>query len=211
MRGKAKVAQAFPLASRIIPAGAGKRGVKKVLTASVRDHPRGCGEKILRPLFLPTFRGSSPRVRGKGGFWALVHQARRIIPAGAGKSFSWTCPHGSFEDHPRGCGEKLPTAQASGTVRGSSPRVRGKVTFLHFFAAWLGSSPRVRGIWPLGLLQGASGGIIPAGAGKRIPWEERAVGAGHHPRGCGEKDPRPIGEAPRPGSSPRVRGKARRR
>ena len=54
-------------------------------------------------------------------------------------------------------------------------------------------------------------GIIPAGAGKRKSYYRRRRINGDHPRGCGEKvAARGRGRA-RPGSSPRVRGKAQKK
>ena len=60
--------------------------------------------------------------------------------------------------------------------------------------------------------RGAGGvGIIPAGAGKRgRPWRRRPRWR-DHPRGCGEKHQTPRRGGALQGSSPRVRGKARRR
>ena len=74
----------------------------------------------------------------------------------------------------------------------------------------LGSSPRVRGkevaLVPLFL----GGGIIPAGAGKRGTRGDPAGPSWDHPRGCGDKRPRPRSWRPMRGSSPRVRGKGAR-
>ena len=73
-----------------------------------------------------------------------------------------------------------------------------------------GSSPRVRGrvkkIWDW--LWG--GGIIPAGAGKRLHARGLAGRLEDHPRGCGEESASYHGSASSEGSSPRVRGRASR-
>ena len=70
----------------IIPAGAGKsrRIVKSKL--HVKDHPRGCGEKIPAFGLAISAPGSSPRVRGKVRASATYEVVDGIIPAGAGKS-----------------------------------------------------------------------------------------------------------------------------
>ena len=92
-----------------------------------------------------------------------------ITPACAGKR---DCPgilSGRHRDHPRVCGEKSDQYEILDELRGSPPRVRGKVN---------------KSIQREGL-----GGITPACAGKSyapknvrfLPWD--------HPRVCGEKLP----------------------
>ena len=70
----------------------------------------------------------------------------RIIPAGAGKRRKRLGKVRFFQDHPRGCGEKLVWLFVRPFGSGSSPRVRGKDGVDNAFvdAQW----------------------IIPAGAGK---------------------------------------------
>ena len=131
--------------------------------------------------------GSSPRVRGKGQNALRRFAVYGIIPAGAGKS-SFSHPSlSSFQDHPRGCGEKRKCEEMGIAIKGSSPRVRGKVFALR--------------------QNTLRNGIIPAGAGKSR--KNRAVCGGRqdHPRGCGEKALSPRFPPPPLGSSPRVRGK----
>ena len=87
------------------------------------------------------------------------------------------------------CGEKFSVTFPSGSVVGSSPRVRGKVSH----------KPRKR---PLKR-------IIPACAGKSLKSIDKTLKDEDHPRVCGEKH---LIRADRPrskGSSPRVRGKER--
>ena len=86
-------------------------------------------------------------MRGKACPKNALFLNRRIIPAGAGKSAYVGEQVAEAGDHPRGCGEKLPTLRRNIATTGSSPRVRGKeddALDLH-----------------------AVPGIIPAGAGKR--------------------------------------------
>ena len=110
----------------IIPAGAGKSWVRPPGSSSARDHPRGCGEKRRTVARTMARRGSSPRVRGKGGRREGPRRGHGIIPAGAGKSLMEACACTSVADHPRGCGEKLDGGVRLHQRRGSSPRVRGK-------------------------------------------------------------------------------------
>ena len=68
----------------IIPAGAGLTSVTQPLGGFVWDHPRGCGAHG-PPIFLfPTWRGSSPRVRGSQSRFRGFAMFLGIIPAGAG-------------------------------------------------------------------------------------------------------------------------------
>ena len=167
VRGKAKPGRPSSLSSRIIPAGAGKSLGRRGGRPPLRDHPRGCGEKVFGLVSITPPLGSSPRVRGK----ALRGVSRRplagIIPAGAGKSRP-LCNGGRFRgDHPRGCGEKALSPHLPPPPLGSSPRVRGKENQFK----------------PMGY----TARIIPAGAGKRRR-RRRCGGRGRdHPRGCGEK------------------------
>ena len=93
--------------------------------------------------------------------------AARIIPAGAGKSALGVGGACGAWDHPRGCGEKVRVSGVGLGVAGSSPRVRGKA-----------DAP---------LLRRLARGIIPAGAGKRVPLAGSVGNIMDHPRGCGEK------------------------
>ena len=175
--------------ARIIPAGAGKSDFTESAFWSGRDHPRGCGEKLLRLASIMSEMGSSPRVRGKVSTKDETGRLPRIIPAGAGKRRLPFEGRASRRDHPRGCGEKLCPFWALRLSGGSSPRVRGK-------ARPHAPPPTVYR-------------IIPAGAGKS---QYQTISRGDeedHPRGCGEKQGRAGIRAAPLGSSPRVRGKAR--
>ena len=145
-----------------------------------------CGEHWSQCRVCAPVEGSSPHVRG-----ALVSSFIKtiqcgIIPACAGSTlgmgnwcrFRW--------DHPRMCGEHKSMAFCVGTLRGSSPHVRGARSAL--------------------LVAPCVPGIIPACAGST----KGAFGIQgrhwDHPRMCGEhalnemKIPREVG------SSPHVRG-----
>ena len=167
MRGKGRIAPAPPRARGIIPAYAGKRAVSVKRAASLGDHPRVCGEKEFFEHFVASFRGSSPRVRGKGSFLVRRLSGCRIIPACAGRSVASIQSSCARRDHPRGCGEKSVI---------DDDRVRD-----------VGSSPRVRGEGRDCTSGCPCAGIIPAGAGRRTPSCLGFPGARDHPRGCGEK------------------------
>ena len=89
--------------------------------------------------------------------------------------------------HPRVCGENFWDSATTRLAQGSSPRVRGKLGDLTV------SDPTNR--------------LIPACAGKTIPFHPLGFAEQAHPRVCGENHRSCPGRALRPGSSPRVRGK----
>ena len=91
----------------ITPACAGKSRRPCAAGFQWRDHPRVCGEKLLRFFLRPCGKGSPPRVRGKVADIVVVVLHGGITPACAGKR----------------CGRR----KALVVVWGSPPRVRGKV------------------------------------------------------------------------------------
>ena len=72
---------------RITPARAGKTCDGHAAFTGYRDHPRACGENVLREEEVLLNRGSPPRVRGKQGLEVVCARIRRITPARAGKTF----------------------------------------------------------------------------------------------------------------------------
>ena len=173
----------------LIPARAGKTGCATPWRATRWAHPRACGENSRAPMESFFSWGSSPRVRGKplGGFSSSSRGG--LIPARAGKT-TW----GSFRvsartAHPRACGENFSSHECSDRLCGSSPRVRGKQQ--------------------IATIKSATGGLIPARAGKTgcsygFRRRHRA-----HPRACGENKANSRTTQWGTGSSPRVRGKPR--
>ena len=147
----------------------------------------------------------------------------RIIPARAGQ----TPPNSPFRrfhpDHPRACGANGMVAVANRQIRGSSPRVRGKSASDHpracganlrtgcGAAAVRGSSPRVRGKRGRRLRRRPDRRIIPARAGQTAAGARGRAGWPDHPRACGANKTISKNEGITDGSSPRVRGKHRRR
>ena len=132
--------------------------------------------------------GSPPRVRGKGLLSKKCLLRVGITPACAGKRCGARLAAGHRRDHPRVCGEKLALNVIPNSIKGSPPRVRGKVITYQ--------------------LTPERSGITPACAGKRGSGFSLRHQSEDHPRVCGEKGhPFRIPTAP-PGSPPRVRGKA---
>ena len=67
-------------------------------------------------------------MRGKGTLSSPVISCTGITPAYAGKSVPLSFAPPCTKDHPRLCGEKLPSAGNSPVTLGSPPPMRGKVT-----------------------------------------------------------------------------------
>ena len=91
--------------TRIIPADAGSTRSCWTTRAKAGDHPRGCGEHIVRRSAIGINPGSSPRMRGALSTLPLESICTR--------------------DHPRGCGEHTTSPHAKHLRSGSSPRMRG--------------------------------------------------------------------------------------
>ena len=114
-----------------------------------------------------------------------------LIPARAGKTSGAAPRNHRGTAHPRVCGENPNRLRASARIPGSSPRVRGKLELVQL-------------PWP-------SSRLIPARAGKTRTRRGSRLRSGAHPRACGENRRTRTDPPPRPGSSPRVRGKQDRR
>ena len=115
MRGKAASGGDREPGAGITPAYAGKSLTLTVLASLSWDHPRVCGEKDLTTERIHWFRGSPPRMRGKGGATSDIILHPGITPAYAGKSplppcrpvsparFSGSGRHGPTLHPGRGC------------------------------------------------------------------------------------------------------------
>ena len=110
-----------------------------------------------------------------------------ITPADAGKTDSEGYFFMTEEDHPRGCGENLPSLSRGIGLRGSPPRMRGKL---------MGA-----------VKKGKASGITPADAGKTIITQKNDCQHEDHPRGCGENGISFPTLLFHQGSPPRMRGK----
>ena len=126
-------------------------------------------------------------MRGKLAACLPISASLGLIPAHAGKTVKPEYEPTAYRAHPRACGENRFPRLCVASLLGSSPRMRGKLTF----------TSRVR----------YSLGLIPAHAGKTpLPWAESSPTRAH-PRACGENLIRPWIMSLPTGSSPRMRGK----
>ena len=130
---------------------------------------------------------SPPRMRGKVVVHGCVVLDVGITPAYAGKSPPAKRKNPAIWDHPRVCGEKIPSSLNWPMFLGSPPRVRGKAAV----RGWLR----------------ATEGITPACAGKSQTTRRVFPVLRDHPRVCGEKRRDRLDYYVPQGSPPRVRGK----
>ena len=114
-----------------------------------RDYPRVCGGNGRRSLRCSTWRGLSPRVRGKLGHFAVPQERPRTIPACAGETKRPSSPSPGRWDYPRVCGGNVTSIVRALIGVRLSPRVRGKLE---------GEARRIDGH-----------GTIPACAGETLP------------------------------------------
>ena len=189
MRGKVPYHRQVCLQNGITPAYAGKSSTLPPTLPITWDHPRVCGEKDHLATIFFCRPGSPPRMRGKGQVVELGGPGVRITPAYAGKSAQKWSIMAKKRDHPRVCGEKGHALGRPLPLRGSPPRMRGKVL--------------------VAVDAGRTFGITPAYAGKSVHVPGIGVFFRDHPRVCGEKfifnEYLHIFQ----GSPPRMRGKVR--
>ena len=172
---------------RLIPAHAGKTRSQPAAAPGPRAHPRSRGENPNGRVKIGTSAGSSPLTRGKHRDQDRAHRPRRLIPAHAGKTGSWSRPHHCSPAHPRSRGENASVRAAISALSGSSPLTRGKLKVFRF----IGTPHR----------------LIPAHAGKTPHVSQPARGAPAHPRSRGENTRRRRDGHDLAGSSPLTRGK----
>ena len=130
--------------------------------------------------------GSSPHVRGARPHGRVNIRHGGIIPACAGSTRTRSDECHWSKDHPRMCGEHKSIAFWVGTLRGSSPHVRGAL-------------PIVGHVEP-------AVGIIPACAGSTQLSHRSWRANRDHPRMCGEHTCVAATHHRLTGSSPHVRG-----
>ena len=131
--------------------------------------------------------GSPPPMRGKASAPVPPSLTRGITPAYAGKRWFSVPVSAAGGDHPRLCGEKLPSSGNSTVTMGSPPPMRGKDKNDDF------------GVQQIG--------ITPAYAGKSIVERRCKSQWRDHPRLCGEKVSAVGVFSPFNGSPPPMRGK----
>ena len=74
---------------RLIPACAGKTMNPPTTAERTTAHPRVCGENNATKRSETALQGSSPRVRGKPGKLMTQDWNQGLIPACAGKTWTW--------------------------------------------------------------------------------------------------------------------------
>ena len=130
MRGKPYLFPFVCFYCGITPADAGKTSFIRSPLRKTGDHPRGCGENLSLSGYLYYTTGSPPRMRGKPLCGKIQTKRARITPADAGKTARLkamqgqlrgspprmrgklgvaAAPSDTAQDHPRGCGENVPT------------------------------------------------------------------------------------------------------
>ena len=114
------------LRERIIPADAGSTPAYHLADGLNQDHPRGCGEHVLRDSIKTGAQGSSPRMRGAPATSPNLLQELGIIPADAGSTWSTLLMSSPLKDHPRGCGEHSLSFGAVTTSTQDHPRGCGE-------------------------------------------------------------------------------------
>ena len=110
----------------VSPAYAGKSKRRALPALSPGDHPRMCGEKMMKAGSNCAMLGSPPRMRGKECRSGMGAPGAGITPAYAGKRR--LCARGltRARDHPRVCGEKWDKLPREIKQKGSPPAYAGK-------------------------------------------------------------------------------------
>ncbi len=170
-------------------------------------------------------------MRGSARVRVVVHPGSRFIPARAGIGPGRPKHGGLSTVHPRSCGDRASQLTLGDTFTGSSPLVRGSAScsglgwaLRRFIPARAGIGPwastagdvvavhprscgdRARRVFPLDL----SHWFIPARAGIGCYLAHRCRIPAVHPRSCGDRAPAQDFDSKSIGSSPLVRGSARR-
>ena len=188
MRGQGDYDSHLYIIWRITPADAGTSWVLPFTRQPSQDHPRGCGDKSVKPNISAYPQGSPPRMRGQELFVSELINRRGITPADAGTSCNSRPSKRSGKDHPRGCGDKLPETIGDAIATRSPPRMRGQVG---------NAVQRID-----------HDRITPADAGTRSQCPPEWPDRWDHPRGCGDKGPVLCINGGGSGSPPRMRGQA---
>ena len=139
---------------------------------------------------LHLYRGSSPLVRGSEEPGSSRMLKARFIPARAGIGGRAAGLHGLAPVHPRSCGDRPPRILRAVGVGGSSPLVRGSVAMPDTVPVNQRFIPARAGIGPIAILIS-----LPAAV---------------HPRSCGDRPAKYMHGHHYVGSSPLVRGSAKK-
>ena len=186
-RGKRIAKIAKRALGRLIPAHAGKTPSVVLPGDRVRAHPRSRGENASSMPRARLIPGSSPLTRGKPTGEVVFDDPLRLIPAHAGKTDSTRFFRLPAPAHPRSRGENILRSRKPEAKAGSSPLTRGKRVRLPF--------------------SGVASRLIPAHAGKTLPFGAKMNDKSAHPRSRGENAGPQLPAPRQPGSSPLTRGK----
>ena len=186
-RGKQAVDWRGGSARGLIPAHAGKTEAGRWSACRCRAHPRSRGENDGQAAHHCVRAGSSPLTRGKRDVGQHVTFLSGLIPAHAGKTWTWPGRNPRPTAHPRSRGENCCMARLMFSAPGSSPLTRGKL-LERFWNAMLR-------------------GLIPAHAGKTLVRTHVTMRESAHPRSRGENRETGRIRVRSLGSSPLTRGK----
>ena len=184
VRGKHDQKIPGAVARGYIPACAGEAPRPTASRDRTEVHPRVCGGSRYCDAMLARWKGTSPRVRGKGVHGVL---GQGYIPACAGEAAAARVTARTNWVHPRVCGGSLGASRSASRSWGTSPRVRGKRAMLRF---------------PANPIR-----YIPACAGEAAALPKSLTVSEVHPRVCGGSRYCDAMLARWKGTSPRVRGK----
>ena len=171
---------------RITPACAGTTVIVMCLSSIVKDHPRLCGDYLIRFLVEIPQLGSPPLVRGLLFLIVASSPLTRITPACAGTTIFSPFFFSSFQDHPRLCGDYPAVKFTKTIIQGSPPLVRGLRYCLLF------------GLPQFGITPACAGTTCQYRTGRQRIWD--------HPRLRGDYLIRFLVEIPQLGSPPLARG-----
>ena len=186
-RGKQAVDWRGGSARGLIPAHAGKTRAPERQGPAGPAHPRSRGENDGQAAHHCVRAGSSPLTRGKRDVGQHVTFLSGLIPAHAGKTWTWPGRNPRPTAHPRSRGENGCMARLMFSAPGSSPLTRGKL-LERFWNAMLR-------------------GLIPAHAGKTLVRTHVTMRESAHPRSRGENRETGRIRVRSLGSSPLTRGK----
>ena len=186
-RGKPTPINGHVVVGWLIPAHAGKTGLRTRRASVAQAHPRSRGENLYSPVSQEMCRGSSPLTRGKRDGGVVDGDEAGLIPAHAGKTWRQRLPFRLLPAHPRSRGENSCGDWSPSTHAGSSPLTRGKP------AGHPASVQDAR--------------LIPAHAGKTSTRRTRTSAPAAHPRSRGENTVHKCNISDKAGSSPLTRGK----
>ena len=153
----------------------------------ISDHPRRCGENGVKCCKMRLYVGSPPQVRGKHLFKKFGKHIQGITPAGAGKTPCWLSRWAVCRDHPRRCGENMPSGCGSAVSVRITPAGAGKTALAVADGVPATDHPRRCGENSFFVQRPQSSNwITPAGAGKTHRLNGAQCIIRDHPSRCGE-------------------------